>query len=152
MPKVTWVLIANSSNAKLYKSEKPYHQLELIKKFEHPQSREKARDLITDGYGRYKFTTNSPPSAYSDPMNPKEVEAERFAHELALELNQGRTKNHYHHLVLVAPSHFRGLLNKYCDNHVLNLVVHSINKDYTKIKQHDLSKYIDGKQILRNAA
>lgn len=146
MAKTTWILIANSSQARLFKSEKPYHQIELLMEFAHPESRLKVSNLVSDGYGRVlNRGRGTRASSYEEPTNPKQVEAIRFAQELAQELNLGRAKNQYHNLILVIPAQFRGLLNKYCSNNVINLVEHAIDKDYTKFKQHELVKLLNNK-------
>lgn len=146
MARTTWILIANSCQARLFKSEKPYQDIELLMEFAHPKSRAKGINLISDGYGRVlNRGKGTRASVYEDPTNPKKFEAKRFARELAQELNLGRAKNQYHVLILVTPSHFRGLLNKFCDVMVMNTVQHTIDKDYTKCKQHELKKLLNNK-------
>lgn len=146
MVRPTWILIANASQARLFKSEKPYHEIELIKEFNHPESRAKTSDLVTDNNGRIlNRGRSSPSSVYQEPTSPKEVEMERFAHELAEQLNSGRTSNQFSGLVLIAPSQFHGLLSKFCNNHVRNLIIRTIDKDYTKFKERDLKKMLDSK-------
>lgn len=143
--KTTWILIANACQARLFEAEKTYRQMRLITEFSHPESREKVTDLVIDNRGRYHDTKSSPAGVYDVPTNPKEVEAERFAHELAKKLDTGRTHNEYVNLVLIAPSHFQGLLNKCCKNQVKERIINTIDKDYTKLKQPQLLKYLDGK-------
>lgn len=150
--KTTWILIANSSEARLFKAEKSHHNMQLIKQFSHPESRDKIVNLVADVPGRYRKNGNAPKSTFEEASNPKKVEAERFAHELANELNKGRTNNLYTNIILIAPSHFQGLLNKYCNIHVHHLIQEAIDKDYTKVKQHQLDKFLDGKIRLRQVA
>jgi protein required for attachment to host cells len=155
MAQVTWILVANASKARLFKSEKPYREMKLIKEFNHPESRAKAMNLVADGHGRYSHSTGTAPSGlYEEPTSPKQLEAERFAHELARELNLARIRNKYSNLIFVISPQFHGLLKKHCDSHVLNLVISTLDKDYTKLSQHDLMKYLDGKILwhVRNAA
>lgn len=142
----TWILIANSSQARLFKTQKPYHTIELLMEFTHPESRFKGMDLIASAHGRVlNRGRGSPASVYEDETSPKAVEANRFAQELAQELNLGQTTNQYRSLILVVPSHFRGLMNKYFNNQVHQLIQHIIDKDYTKFKQHKLIKLLNSK-------
>lgn len=143
--KSTWILIANSSEARLYKSEKPFHEIKLLKEFSHPESREKVLDLVSDGLGRYNVPVSSRGGIYEEPSNPKQVEADRFARELAEKLNKGRIKNQYSNLIIIAPPQFHGLLNKHFNNHVLNLIKTTLEKDYTKVKEHDLVKLLNSR-------
>lgn len=150
--KTTWILIASSSEARLFQAEKTTKDMKLIHEFHHPQSRKKNMQLVSDVPGRYRKSSSTPRSVFEEPTSPKEVEVERFAQELAAILNEGRTKNLYKNLILIAPSHFQGVLNKCCNSHVKNRIVDTIDKDYTKIKQHDLTHYLDGKISLRRVA
>lgn len=150
--RTTWILIANSSEARLFEASKSTKNMQLINTFAHPESRQKVIDLVTDLPGRYRNSGATPSSFYEDPANAKAVEAERFAHELAHKLNEGRTQNKYHHLILIAPPHFQGLLNKCCNIHVKNLITDTLEKDYTKLKQHELPHYLNGKFVLKKVA
>lgn len=149
--RTTWILIANASQARLFKAEKSTKNMELIALFFHPQSRERTVDLVSDVPGRYRNGI-SPKSNFEEATSPKQHEIESFAHELAEKLNEGRNKNLYKNLIVIAPSHFQGLLNKFCNSHVKNLIITTLHKDYTKVKEHDLLHYLDGKVNLRRAA
>lgn len=151
--KATWILIANSTRARLFRMEKHNHDMELVEEFSHPQSREKIGDLITDSSGRYtKSLGHSPKSAFEEPNTIKQLEALRFAHILAQILDKGRTKNLYHNLIVIAPPHFQGVLNKCCNAQVKQKIYITVDKDYTKVRQHDLSKYLNGKLRYSNVA
>lgn len=138
-----WIIVANSSNAYLYsmsiKNEK--FQCDFIEEFTHPQSRKKDIDLTSDRAGRYytKGSTTSR-SAYSPPTEPKEHEAEIFAKQLASVLESARLANLYENLIVVAPPHFHGLLNKNCNKNVFSLISKHIEKDYTKLGTKGLHK------------
>ncbi len=147
----TWILIANASEARLFNAEKTTKDMQLVQAYSHQESREKIANLIDGGKGSYRKTP-SPKSAYEEPTNPRQVEIERFAHQLAHKLNDGRNKNLYRNLVLIAPSQFQGLLNKFCNPHVKNLIVIRMDKDYTKYKKEELLHYLDGKIRIRYAA
>lgn len=150
--KDTWILIANSSEARLFKTEKHSRNMKLVKEFFHNESREKVENLITDAAGRYRQSTSSPKSAFEDANSPKEIEADKFAHILAQILDEGRNHNLYENLVFIAPSHFQGLLNKNCNHYVMGKVVKTLDKDYTKVREYDLPKYLNGKLSRRFAA
>jgi protein required for attachment to host cells len=149
--KTTWILIANASEARLFKTEKHPKDMELIDEFHHPESRQKVVNLVTGGIGSYRKASSTPKSSFEEPTNPKQVEVENFAHELAAKLNEGRNKNLYKNLVLIAPSQFRGLLNKYCNEHVKSLILVALNKDYTKLKKDELSQCLNGLKLHRVA-
>lgn len=149
--RTTWILIANASEARIFQSQTP-KEIKLIRQLKHPESREKVINLVSSLAGRYRRPAATATGLYQELTSPKEVEAERFAHELALHLNEGRNQHEYKKLVVIAPAHFQGLLNKVCNSHVKNLIAQTLDKDYTKIKQHDLLHYLDGKVSLKKAA
>lgn len=140
---VTWILVANASAANVYCNEGPKKGLTKVATLEHAASREKGVDLVTDRPGHSQARGNGRGS-YVPSKTPKEIEAERFALEVARELNHGRTGNAYQRLILIASPHFMGLLNQHLDAHVKQLVSDSIEKDYTKLPEKELAAHLEG--------
>jgi len=136
----TWVLVANGSEARVFNLTKRSEGLQLVSEHLHPTSRMKGEKLASDRPGTYMGDSNSMGSAsgYEEATSPKDYEIDRFAHELAGILNSGRTANSYGKLAVVAPSAFRGLLNKHMNDQVKKLVAHQIDKDYTKVNEREL--------------
>ena len=138
----TWILVANASVAYLYCNEGPNKGLVRVKTLEHAASREKGAELVSDRPGHSQARGNGH-GAYNPAKTPKEVEAERFALEVVRELNQGRTRNAYQRLILVASPHFMGLINQQVDPHVRQMVTDSIEKDYTKLTEKELAGHLE---------
>lgn len=138
----TWFLVANASNAKLFATTGTIKHLELSKEFTHPQSRQKNADLVSDRAGHMQSSGNGL-GARQPATTPKEHEAERFAQELARELNHGRRTNQYERLVLIAPSAFMGLINAKLDKQTDSLVVDRHEKDYTQSTVRELVKHLE---------
>ena len=134
----TWILVANATNARVFTSPKAKLlngscKLTLVNELVHPTSRMKTADLTTDDSGHNNFVESG---------NPKEYEMERFAKQLADMLDTGRNQHHYGELIIAAPPRFHGLLKKYLNNHVSNLVRVSIEKDYTQDKEDTLLTHL----------
>lgn len=140
---VTWIMVANASQAKLYSNTGPKKGLQLLKEMMHPESREKAANLVSDRIGNYPGS-----GSYAQPTDPKEHEAERFALELTRELEDGRVKNAYEKLIVVASSHFMGLLNQRMTGQVRNKVAEFIEKDYTRLPVKELSGHLESHVFL----
>ena len=138
--KITQILVANSSYAKFYQSTDLGKDLELTQEYVHPESREKADELVSDRQGRYRSRFGSHRGAYVSAI-PKEVEAEKFALQLAHALNGANLKD-YDELIIIAPPHFHGLLNKHYPPNVRAKIKHAIEKDYTKIPQKTLLNFL----------
>ncbi|MEW6677186.1 MAG: host attachment protein [Pseudomonadota bacterium] len=136
---VTWIMVANASQAKLFANKGPNKGLEFVKEFLHPQSRAKTSTLVSDRSG-----SNSGPGhgAFVQATDPKHHEAERFAQEVARELDEGRIKNAYDRLILVASAPFMGLVNTRLSGQVRSKVSESIDRDYTRLPVKDLAGHL----------
>lgn len=135
----SWILVANSSQAKIFESENLRNkELKLLRDIEHPESREKGSDLISDRPGHYQ-TSHMARSAY-EKNDPKDVAAENFAIEVAGLLQDGHNKNKYEQLVIVSAPQFYGLLNKHM--HFTAKNSEHISKDYTKCTEQELSQHL----------
>lgn len=125
----TWILVANSATAKILATDNlRTGELEIVDEFSHPESRKKSSDLVSDKPGHYK-TDVGVRGAYSD-ADHKEVEMDHFALELVHKLKAGLHQNQYKNLIIVASSHFYGVIKKHFHEHKIE--INHIAKDYTK--------------------
>ncbi len=138
----TWILVANASTARLYANHGAKKGIQLVKELSHPESRAKASNLVADRPGHNPGSGNGHGS-FVPATDPKQNEAERFAQELAREMDQGRTANSYQRAILVAAPAFMGLLKGNLDHQVSKLVSESVEKDYTKATEKELSGHLE---------
>lgn len=138
----TWILVANASTARLYANHGAKKGIQLVKELSHPESRAKASNLVADRPGHNPGAGNGHGS-FVPATDPKHNEAERFALELAREMDQGRTANSYQRAILVAAPAFMGLLKGNLDHQVSRLVSESVEKDYTKATEKELSGHLE---------
>lgn len=136
-----WILVANASGAKIYAAAKLHDEWQLVKELTHDASREKDMELVSGKLGTFPNVSRGS-SSFVEPTDPKVFEEERFAHQLAEELNAGRTHNQYHKLILVAAPQFYGMLNKHCNPHVLALVTKNVEKDYAQFSEFEMLKHL----------
>ena len=140
---VTWVLIANGSEARLFEKNDDPKLLSLIKEFNHPESRDKGLDLASDRAGNFNGEiSKAAHGSFTEATSPKEYEVERFAMILTDELDTARNENRYNNLIVVSSPHFHGLLNGYMNEHVAKMVNKHIEKDYTNLKVEELLEKI----------
>lgn len=138
----TWILVANASEAKLYANKGISKGLEKVAAFDHPDSRKKSSDLVTDRSGHMQSVGNGH-GARQPATDPKQHEHEVFAREIAQHIELGRTGNHYQRLIVAAEPHFRGLLNSTFSTQVRSLISETLDKDYTKITEKELSGHLE---------
>lgn len=147
----TWILIANSSEAHIYALDHDHFikgkiKLDLIDTHTHPDSRKKDDELVSDRMG--SFRTGSTKAgvqghgSFQSQTDPHEHEAEVFAIELSKTLENDHANHKYTKLVLVAPSHFVGLLHKHLHINVTQSIYDTIEKDYIKTPNKKLIQYM----------
>lgn len=143
----TWILVSNASQAQLYQTElselhdkkaKP----ELLHTYQHPESREKDEDLVSDNLGRFHGKQEGRGN-FIETTEPREHEADLFARELIEILEAGRNAHNYEHLIIAAPPHFHGLLNKHMNKNISRMITSHIEKDYTQDNMKDLLKHLE---------
>jgi protein required for attachment to host cells len=105
---------------------------EVIKEFEHPDSRVKGSELMADDRGRTRPRSKKSVrgAAVARPTPPREVEARKFSRELADFLRLGRAHNQYRKLILVAPPQFLGLLRDAIDGPVALSIEATVAKNF----------------------
>ena len=138
----TWILVANASEAKLYANTGISKGLEKVAAFDHPDSRKKNSDLVTDRSGHMQSAGNGH-GARQPATDPKQHEHENFAREIAHHIEHGRTGNQYQRLIVAAEPHFRGLLNNTFSTQVHSLISENLEKDYTKVTQKELCGHLE---------
>lgn len=141
----TWVLIADSSRARLYSVPQRGKPWTLLDEYSHSASRVSEGGLSTDQPGRSHGSgiAKDARSAMESKTSPKEIEAEHFAHELVEVLHLGHGQQAYERIVLVAPPHFLGLLRKGVNGAVNKLITASVDKDYLHLPESELHTRLD---------
>ena len=138
--KTTWIIVANAGRVKIFTSQHVGHELQLIDEIEHPPSREKGLNLASDRFGHQQSLQGS--GTMIEATDPKDFEANRFAHMIADKLGDAHNDNQFDELIIIASPHFHGLLNQYCDDHLKALIKKHIPKDYTAITDKDLQLHL----------
>ena len=147
--KKTWVLVCDASRARILNEEPNGRGYTMVEAFEHAESRAKVRDLVADENGRKpagpSVGNNGPrnisgrPGAEPD-TDPKEVEAQKFARELAAALEKGLNDHAYDTLTIVAPPHFLGLMRGTLNDQVVKRLTLTIDKDFSSLPPRDLEE------------
>ncbi|HEX9081995.1 MAG TPA: host attachment protein, partial [Holophagaceae bacterium] len=110
--------------------------------FAHPGSRAHVQDMVSDRPGRRSDTTPGHRSGLSPELEPKEVEALKFACGLASELKRGLNRHAYDELVLAAPPHFLGMMRQCLDGQVASRLATTFDKDFTTLPVREIEQRI----------
>ena len=141
---MTWLVTADSTTCRIYQFDQSAKTLALVKNISHPEFRLKKSEYLTsDKPGHYKSDASSGGGAYSPHSDPKEIEVDNFARDIAQELNRARNANEYRKIITVCLPHMKGLLYKHLDKHVKELISVDIEKDGMHLPQHELIKFIN---------
>jgi len=139
--KLTWILIADSTRARIFTANTPASPLEEIEEFTHTESRLHDREITSDLPGRIK-STGAGGHAFEQPTDPKKHETDNFAHTLAQYLENAYNENRFEQLLIVAAPTFLGLLRSHLSEHVKKLVRFELNKELTLLSADDIREHL----------
>jgi protein required for attachment to host cells len=154
MTQSTWILVCDASRARLLREEPRGKRFSLLQELDHEESRARARDLMADAHGRKPVgpvparSVQGQGGAFGRPgaepdTDPKEVEAHKFARELAAVLERGLYDHAYDRLVVVAPPHFLGMIRGTLTTEVAKHVDVTIDKDLTWLELPALTERLE---------
>ena len=127
-----WILVCDASRAVLYGTEKKGEEWETVGSYSHPESRMKNSELTSTEPGHSAKSKGDSRHTVMEPQtSPKEAEKEHFAQQLATVVNAGARKKTYDRLVLIAPPHFAGILEKHLSTETKKRLMKTLHKDYT---------------------
>lgn len=142
----TWIVLADSSRARIFLADHDLERARLLRELDHPESRLKPSELTTGMKG-----STGPREARSlhghrpstDPQTgPHQVELEKFAREIAQELEHGRVQGAYEELIVAAPPQFLGLIRRYMKVDVERTVRARISKNLVRTEERDVAERI----------
>ncbi len=127
--KTTYVLVADSSQARIFVDDMHMQALTELRTFQHPEGRLRDQELDSDRSGRQSATTTAGYHGYGGDKSSHRHEAEGFAADIARYLEQERISGNCEQLVLVAPPQLLGDLRKQLSADCDRLVTMEINKN-----------------------
>ncbi len=138
----TWVLVAESSRAKLYRVNGRLAPFTEIDAMVHPASRMHEGDLVSDTAGSDGGSIGQGRHVIDSKHTAHEHESLQFAKELASRLDSGRTNGDFDKLVLVAPPEFLGHLRSNLSKEVMSMVSRQVDKNLVQKPAEVLRAYL----------
>jgi len=137
-----WIVVANSSRARILQADSPAGHLQELDSFSHPAARVREQDLTSDLPGRAFDSAGQGRHAMEEPSRPKEHEAEKFAQQLAEHLERARTAHRYSRLIVVAAPAFLGRLRQHLGDETAACVTLELDKDLTQVDDATLRQHL----------
>lgn len=146
MKRPTWILVADSSVARIYARASRRAPLEEVAAFSHPESRAQPGDVYVDAPGRVHDRLGTGRHAVSPRTELHTLEAQRFAREIAGHLEKSLQQKAYGDLVLMAAPAFLGALRNELHQTVSATVVGEVPKNLVAQGPADIAAHIpDGR-------
>lgn len=139
--KPTWILVADSTRARIFTADTPSSPLEEIEDFSHAEGRLHDREITTDLPGKIK-SVGGGGHAFEQPTDPKKHEADTFAHHLAQYLEDAHNTNRFEQLLIVAGPAFLGLLRNQLPEQIKKLVRFELDKELTMLSIADIRQHL----------
>jgi protein required for attachment to host cells len=139
----TWILVANRSQARIFRYLGLRSGLELIEKIEHPESKRPSRDFISDRPGRVFDSMGSGRHSLSTELEAHDRQALEFARDLAEKLRASRGRNEFSRLMLVAEARFLGMLKGALDEQTRKALVATLDRDFHQKSSSQLSRHVE---------
>lgn len=139
---MTWVLVADGARARLLVSEGPGTGLKPALGQEFIGTNLPSRDIASDRPGRSFDSAGEGRHAMEPPTDPKRHEKRVFAHEIAQILEDGRKRNAFDQLVIVAPPEALGDLRAELGEELKRLIGGELNKELTKVPTRELADHL----------
>lgn len=139
--KLTWIVVADSTRARIFTADTPSSPLEEIEDFSHTEGRLHDREITSDLPGKIK-STGAGGHAFEQPTDPKKHEADIFAHRISQYLEEAHNANRFEQLLIVAAPSFLGLLRNNLPDQIKKLVRFELDKDITLMSAADIRQHL----------
>jgi len=139
---ITWVVVAESSRARIFSLETVKGPMDEILTLDHPDSRAHEQELTSDLPGRAFDNVGQGRHAIGTSVDPKQQETIHFAKQIAEYLDTHRKSESYHKLIVFAAPAFLGLLRGHMNDQTNKLVVHESNKNLVQLSVDKIRDHI----------
>lgn len=141
MPKNIWILVANSSQAKVYKAENN-STLSVIEYLEHPESRLHDGELVTNQPGRSFDSIGPGRHAMQPKASPQTLEFHVFARHVTEHLENANEKGLFDSLYIFANPSFLGILRQFISPGLDKMIKGEIDKDMTHMNPREIREQL----------
>jgi len=139
--KLTWILVADSTRARIFTADTPSSPLEEIEDLSHVEGRFHDREITSDLPGKIK-SVGGGGHALEQATDPKQHEADIFAHRVAQYLEDAHNAKRFEQLLIVAAPSFLGLLRNQLSEPIKRLVRFELDKEITRLNAAEIRQHL----------
>ncbi len=140
--KSTWILVADSSRARVFTAETPSSPLQEIDDLAHPAGRLHEQRMTSDLPGKDNGNIGVGGHSYQDQTGPKEQEAIDFAKRVSEYLEDGKTTNRFEQLLIISAPAFLGTLRTQLSAQTRNCICFELDKNITTHSADDIRRHL----------
>lgn len=141
---VTWILIADGTQARVLENTGPGKGLASVKGLDWSIEPLQSQDINSDRPGRGFASTGSARSAMEPKTDPAQHREAEFVRSVAAALDRKAKEGAFDRLVIAAAPIALGNLRKALSEHVKKTVVAELDKDLTNLPTPNIDKHLDG--------
>lgn len=130
--KRSWILVADSSRARVFAADTATSPLTEMKDLMHPEARFHEQKLTSDLPGSQAGNAAGSHHAVGGETDPKHTEAINFSREISQYLEDARNKQAYEHLIVIAAPSFLGLLRENLTSDTAKHITLELDKNLVK--------------------
>jgi len=140
MRKDTWVIVANSTQARIFKAGETRTLVE-VNALVHPESRLHEGDIVADKSGCSSDGVCDSRSSWEQETSPKRREMNNFAKQLADHLESARNHGEFTKFYIAASPAFLGQMRHEMSNPLIQFLAGEVDKDITHMKPDEIREY-----------
>ncbi len=134
----TWIIVANSSMARILSTAGAREPLVELECLAHPASRLPDGALASDRPGSAQGSGGRAHGAMNPGVSPREEEAIRFAEQIAGRLRHAHASHEFDRLAIVAAPRFLGLLRERMGPAVTRTIAETLDKDLAMLPPDEI--------------
>jgi len=140
--KPIWILVADSSTARLFTAEHSASDLIEIETMTHSEAHLHEQDLVTDAPGRGSSSAGGGNHAYTSSVSAKEQEETNFAKRVVKHLSEELNHNKFERLFVVAAPKFLGSLRSSFNSRIEKQVTFSLGKNLVSLSPTEIRGHL----------
>ena len=140
--KLTWLVVADNSKARIFSVDSRMGPIEEIESIMHAEARLHEQNMTSDLPGRSNGKGGAGGHAYTDEVSTKEQENINFAKRIASELDAARKNNKFKQFILVAAPGFLGNLRKQLNTQTQKLACFELAKNLSSLNAKEIRAHL----------